>query len=329
MIVTKTPLRISFFGGGSDIPQYYNNNEGMVISASIDKYINIAVSNCINPHIRIVYSEVEEQYKVEDIKHDRVRELLKYYNIHSNIEICSFSGISTKGTGLGSSSTFTVGLANAFSLYSNNRELNKKELAELACYIEIDKCNEPIGKQDQYAASCGGFNIMKFKGDEVECRSFSAYGGSVMAPVYLNEKLQCFATKISRKTSDILNNQVDSLKKGSIIDTTSEMVSIAKVAFDKLMKLNIDDFGSLLNDTWNLKKKLASNISNPCIDEIYELGMKNGALGGKLLGAGGGGYMLFYTPEKYQSKVAEAMEKAVYPEFKFNFEYDGTKAIKI
>ena len=137
------------------------------------------------------------------------------------------------------------------------------------------------------------------------------------------------ATKISRKTSDILNNQVDSLKKGSIIDTTSEMVSIAKVAFDKLMKLNIDDFGSLLNDTWNLKKKLASNISNPCIDEIYELGMKNGALGGKLLGAGGGGYMLFYTPEKYQSKVAEAMEKAGYPEFKFNFEYDGTKAIKI
>ena len=328
MIVTKTPLRVSFFGGGSDIPQFYNNNEGMVISTSIDQYINIAVNNSVNPHIRIVYSEIEEQYNVEDIQHDRVRELLKYFNIESNIEICSFSNISTKGTGLGSSSTFTVGLANALAMHSKNLKLTRKELAELASYIEIEKCYQPIGKQDQYAASYGGFNVIKFNKDGVECYPFSSYGGSCMAPVYLNEKIQCFSTRIARKTSDILQKQVDSLQKGDIVDTTREMVNIAKDAFNKLMSLDIDGFGSLLNETWLLKKKLSPNITNQYIDEIYELGMKNGALGGKLLGAGGG-YMLFYTTEKYQPKVAEAMNKAGFHEFKFHFEYEGTKGIKI
>ena len=326
MIISKTPLRMSFFGGGSDIPEYYKNHEGMVISTSIDKYINIAVNRGQLPHIRVVYSEVETETDVNNIKHDRVRELLKAFHIKSNIEICSFSDVSTKGTGLGSSSTFTVGLANALAhLHS---KMNKKELAELACNIEINACGEPIGKQDQYAAAYGGFNIIKFHGDNVECIPFSTYG-SVMIPAFLEKNFLCFGTKVTRKTSDILTKQVDNLKNGDIIELTGKMVDIAEYALKRLLKHDVDGFGALLNDTWELKKQLAHGISNPYLDEMYELGIKTGALGGKLLGAGGGGYMLFYVPKAVQNCMIEIMTKAGYPLFNFQFDHEGTKAHKI
>lgn len=328
MIVTKTPLRISFFGGGSDIPEYYNQNEGMVISTSIDKYINLAVNRGQLPHIRVVYSEAETVSDVNEIKHDRVRELLKHFKINSHIEICSFSDVSTKGTGLGSSSTFTVGLAAALMSDQTGLKLNKKAIAELACLIEIDKCKEPIGKQDQYAAAYGGFNIIKFGGNSVECIPFSSYG-SVMMPANIEKNLLCFGTNITRKTSDILTKQVDNLKKGDTIELTVKMVDIAEYALKRLLKHDVDGFGSLLNDTWNLKKQLAPNISNPYIDEMYELGIKSGALGGKLLGAGGGGYMLFYVPKAAQNTVIEIMTNAHYPLFNFQFDHEGTKALKI
>ena len=170
MIVTKTPLRISFFGGGSDIQEFYQHHDGMVLSTSINSYIYLAVNQCVAPHLKVIYSQLELQDYVENIKHDRVKEALKYYGLTSNMEICSFSDVPTKGTGLGSSSTFTVGLVNALHNIKYKEKMLPQNMAEMACYIEIEKCHEPIGKQDQYAAAFGGFNIIEFNDSEVHVR---------------------------------------------------------------------------------------------------------------------------------------------------------------
>lgn len=327
MIVAKAPLRVSFFGGGSDIPEFYNKYSGMVISTSINKYINLAINRCETDHIRVIYSDLEVARNVSEIKHDRVREILKVFNIDSNFELCSFSDVSTKGTGLGSSSTFTVGLAAAVSRLCKIN-LDRKSLAELACTIEIEKCKQPIGKQDQYAATYGGLNVIRFDKDYVEVTPFNDYGSS-LAAYELEERLLCFGTKITRSTSDILEKQVDKLKNGDIIGQTQELVSVADHALILLRHGRVDSFGALLDYTWMLKKKLAPGISNHQIDEMYEIGINAGALGGKLLGAGGGGYMLFYVPEKDKFNVVNAMTKANYPLFDFNFDILGTKVIEI
>jgi D-glycero-alpha-D-manno-heptose-7-phosphate kinase len=162
MIISKTPLRISFFGGGSDIPQFYDENDGMVLSTTINSHIYLAINRCVAPHLKVIYSELEHVNNIEEVKHNRVRECLKHFDLPSNIEICSFSDVPVRGTGLGSSSTFTVGLINALHRITTGRNIDHNELAELASYIEIVKCNEPIGKQDQSAAAFGGFNAIYF-----------------------------------------------------------------------------------------------------------------------------------------------------------------------
>lgn len=320
MIVTKTPLRISFFGGGSDIPQFYEKHYGVVISTTIDKHIYIAANICVANHIKLVYSEMEYPNSVEDIKHNRIKEILKYFNISSNIEIASFSDVPTKGTGLGSSSTFTVGVISAISQHLGIK-LNKKQLAELACEIEINRCGEPIGKQDQYAATYGGFNILGFDKNSV-----------AVIPYYFDEEtlkklennLFAYNTGINRLTSSILSKQVDSLKTdGNTFNNTKKMVDLTQKAIFYLEKNDIDTFGSLLDETWNLKKTLAENISNEVIDNMYASGIKSGAIGGKLLGAGGGGYMLFYVPEQNHDKFLHQMKK--YEKFNFKFVDYGTK----
>jgi D-glycero-alpha-D-manno-heptose-7-phosphate kinase len=322
MIVTSTPLRISFFGGGSDIPQYYNEKPGMVISTTIDKKIQIALNKCQTKHIRAVYSEMEVVDKVEQLKHDRIREALKFFKINGNIEICSFSDVPTKGTGLGSSSTFTVGLLNA--LYHHKMILhNKKDLAEIACEIEIDKCGEPIGKQDQYAAAYGGFNVIRFDSTGVEVTPLNI-GAQVLRR--LNDNLMCYATGISRNTSDILSDQVKNiLEDDNAFDSTTKLVSLAEDALKYLRKNQIDDFGALLDEGWKYKKKLSKKISNSDIDYMYESAINAGALGGKLLGAGGGGYMLFYVPEHARGAVSLAMRE--YRRFHFNFTDQGSAAV--
>jgi len=322
MIVTKTPLRISFFGGGSDIPQFYNKKPGLVISTSINRSIKIALNRCETDHVRLSYSTFEQVTTADKLKHDRVREALLSNGIQSNIEITSFSDVPTKGTGLGSSSTFTVGLLKAI-LEHRAYTYNKTDLAELACEIEIDKLNEPIGKQDQYAAAFGGFNIIEFDSSGVEIRPLNLGRDKIRE---LEKNLYCYSTGITRAASDVLKTQVKSLGKSSstTFENTSIMVDIAKLAHVHLMKGRLSDFGGLLNETWNLKKKLSPGMSNATIDEMYKTAIMNGALGGKLLGAGGGGYMLFYVPESNEFKFRDAMRH--YKEFYFRFTEEGSQS---
>lgn len=324
MIVTSTPLRISFFGGGSDIPQYFNEKPGMVISTTIDKKIQIALNRCQTDHIRAVYSEMEVVDDVNKLKHDRIREVLKLFQVKSNIEICSFSDVPTKGTGLGSSSTFTVGLLKALSTMKVLLH-NKRDLAEKACEIEIGKCGEPIGKQDQYAAAYGGFNVIRFDSTGVEVTPLDIGAYSLRT---LNDNLMCYSTGISRNTSDILSDQVRNiLSDDQAFDSTSTLVEIAEQALKYLKANKIHDFGALLNETWKYKKRLSSKISNPDIDYMYGVAMSAGALGGKLLGAGGGGYMLFYVPESARGAVSLAMRE--YRRFNFNFTDQGSTAVTL
>ena len=328
MIVSTTPLRISFFGGGSDIRSYYAKHGGVVLSTAIDKSIWIASNFCEPKHVRVVYSQAEVVDDVNALKHDRVREALKAFNVRSNFEMCSFSDVSTKGTGLGSSSTFTVGMVSALSALSK-KHLSVGHVAELACEIEIDKCGEPIGKQDQYAAAYGGFNMIEFDKDgSVEVTPMNK-----LTPTYtlleLNDNLICFNTNKTRNASSILQEQVAHLVAGSNVEGTQQLVSMAREAVYLLKKDKLEDFGSLLHESWQVKKSLSSGISDPDIDEMYELGLKSGALGGKLLGAGGGGYMLFYVPFGRRHKLREAMLKAGYDQFSFKFNYSGTRTTAV
>ena len=318
MIITKTPLRVSFFGGGSDIPQFYKNNRGLVLSTTIDRPIYIAANTTRTPHTKVVYSEIEIVEDSAHLKHDRVREVLQYYGINNHIEIASFSDIPTKGTGLGSSSTFTVGLLKAI-LEMSRTQYNNYELAELACHIEIDKCNQPIGKQDQYAAAFGGFNAITFEGNDVAVIPVNITTDMASR---LNDNLICFNTGITRQASSVLENQIKGLQSSVNVDNTACMVDMAEDAFRFLIKGQLDDFGSLLGGSWNLKKKLSNNISNPTIDEMYSKAMKAGALGGKILGAGGGGYLLMYVPPKSHARVIKALSS--YEIFDFNFTNQGS-----
>jgi D-glycero-alpha-D-manno-heptose-7-phosphate kinase len=319
MIVTKTPLRISFFGGGSDIPQFYKEHGGICVSAAINSYIYIAAHKCVAPHLKVIYSQLELENDINQIKHDRVREVLKHYGQVTNMEIASFSNIPTKGTGLGSSSTFTVGLINAVANIVGIKPTHH-QLAELASYIEIDKCGEPIGKQDQYAAAFGGLNIFEFnKDDTVNVHSLE------LEPDYtkLQKNLLCFNTGIVRMASSVLTEQVEKLKTNVNVDNTKRIVDMAHKSVELLMNNNFDEFGILMNKSWQVKKQLSSNISNTLIDTMYDTAINAGALGGKILGAGGGGYLLVYVPENKHKSVLDAMTG--YPKFNFEFDHEGSK----
>lgn len=317
MIVSKTPLRVSFFGGGSDLPHYYQNNQGVCISTSIDQYITIAVNRCETDHIKLMYSEIEVVKNVQDLKHNRARNTLKLLGIDDNIEIASFANIPTKGTGLGSSSSFTVGLLHALRTLNSQGNVSPFELAEDACSVEIDMCAEPIGKQDQYAAAYGGFNLY----------AFSEYGVAIR-PIHisherkqqLNSSLMFFSTKNTRSASAILEQQVNNNK----VDITSQLVDIAEQSMTVFEHGNLYDIGAMLDTSWKLKQKQAQGITTEWIDTIYDEGIKAGALGGKLLGAGGGGYVMFFVPLRKQAKVRAAMMRLGCPELYVNMTDKGS-----
>ena len=298
MIVSKTPFRISFFGGGSDLPSYYNQSPGMVVSATINKYLYISLNKKFDDSIRVSYSVTENVNNVDDLKHDIVKHTLKYFDVTKGIELASISDLPSNGTGMGASSAFAVGLIQAIELFRFEKEtLNKSSLAELACQIEINLCKKPIGKQDQYAASYGGFNAIYFHGNEVRIKPVDI---EPSAAFELDSNLLAFNTGITRQAPDILTQQVDNIVNHSIVDQTKAMVELAKNGLKLLQKRKIDEFGELLDHGWKIKKMLSDNISNQQIDEMYDRAMKNGALGGKLLGAGGGGYLLVYVQDKYK-----------------------------
>lgn len=320
MIVSKTPLRISFFGGGSDVPEYYEHSPGMVISTTIDKYVYVTANRCEPNHIKATYSETELVDDVSELRHDRIRETLKFFEIKNNIEIASHSDITSKGSGLGSSSSFTVGLYNALKGLKNEHPSSSNELARNAYYIERHLCGDKIGKQDQYAAAYGGFNVIRFDKDEVKYRKLDVGG-------MFQNNLFVYHTGIQRSAALVLETQIAKTQTYAGKNILKKMVDLTNDAVEAFTNGNYNYIGHALNKTWELKKSLSRDISNPVIDDLYNNGIKAGALGGKLLGAGAGGYMLFYVPENNHEKFQSEMQFC--NRLHFKFETEGAKAYKI
>ena len=321
MIISRTPFRISFVGGGTDLELYYAREEGKVLSASIDKYIYVVVKRqdaIVEHKYRINWSTVEFKNRIEDIEHPIVRESLKLMEIDFPVEITTFADIPAS-TGLGSSSTFAVGLLHAlFAL--KGQMVRKGELAAMAAKIEIDILHRKIGKQDHYAASYGNLNILTFRKDQ----SVS------VEPVFyerekrnaIQDRLLLFYTAIKRDASDTLNAQLENMnKKHEVLTEMKKLV----LPLNKVISLpgEIDDFGRILHSGWLLKKSLSKEISSSHIDDYYQKALKAGALGGKLLGAGGGGFLLFYVNPEKQQAVKKALSGL--QELGFNFEDSGTR----
>jgi D-glycero-alpha-D-manno-heptose-7-phosphate kinase len=322
MIISRTPFRISFVGGGSDMETFYSGHQGAVLSSSIDKYMYISSHKYFySNQIQVKYSRTETVHSLDELQHPLLREALRKAGISGGIEISSIADIPA-GTGMGSSSSFTVGLLH--NLYAINRKyVTHEELAYEACEIEIDILKEPIGKQDQYAASYGGLNIIYFNRD----------GSVKVEPLYiksdvynaLEENLIMFYLGSQRKASDILSEQKKNASNEDKFNILKQMVGLVFDLRHCMYSENLSDFGKILHENWILKQKLASKISNPEIDGIYAAGLKNGASGGKLLGAGGGGFMLFYCEKEKQAKLKSALNK--YETIDFKFEHDGSKII--
>ena len=322
MIISKTPFRISFLGGGTDLKSFYKENSGSVISTSIDKYIYLSMHNYFYPSRYLLkYSQTEEVGSVNEIKHNIIREVFKRFDI-KNIDFNSTADIPS-GTGMGSSSAFTAGLINLCSTF-NGENLQQHEIARLACEIEIDILKDPIGKQDQYGTAIGGFKKINFNPDE-----------SVdISPIFLNQQkmiglqnnLLLFHTNQTRSASSILSEQnKNTISSKKVINNLKKMSVLVDQLFLDLKSQNIDHFGDYLHESWQYKKELASKVSNENIDELYDIGIKNGATGGKLLGAGGSGFILFYVPENKHKDIRIALKSC--QELPFNFEQEGTKII--
>ncbi len=323
MIITKTPFRISFVGGGSDLEAFYSKSQGAVLSTSINKYMYISSHKFFEADkIRTKYSITETVGNVDDLQHPILKTALKKFGITGGLEISSIADVPS-GTGMGSSSSFTVGVLHNLHAVTS-KHASKETLAAGACEIEIDILKEPIGKQDQYAAAYGGLNVIEFNKNG----SVNVTPVQIEKEVYqsLDENLVMFYTGDQRKASDILSQQ----KKNTTSDeekfkALQQMVGLVYDLRDSLIGGNLNDFGKILHENWILKQQLAKGISNPLISEMYDAGLKNGALGGKLLGAGGGGFLLFYCPKKNQERLTQALGAA--KRFDFKFEQEGSKLI--
>ena len=305
MIISQTPFRISFAGGGSDLPTYYLEHGGAVVSTAIDKYVYVTVSRKFDHSLRVSYSRTEEVEKASQLQHPIVREGMGMVGLEGGLEITSVADIPSRGSGLGSSSSFAVGLMHALHAIEG-RHVSSGQLADEACRIEIEKCGEPIGKQDQYAAAFGGLNYIEFQKD----------GSVEVAPIALpraaRENLDrhflMFYTGITRSASGILAGQSKALAdEGKKAEAMHKMVAYATELRDELWKGNLDAMGRILHENWLLKRTLTAGISSGEIDGWYDRAMKAGALGGKLLGAGGGGFLLFYAPPEKHASIAAAL----------------------
>jgi D-glycero-alpha-D-manno-heptose-7-phosphate kinase len=324
MIITRSPLRITLGGGGTDLESYYSKHGGFLISAAIDKYVYITVNKPFIPEFFLKYSRIENTKDIDSIEHPIIRESLKEINPNiKQLEITSIANIPA-GTGLGSSGSFTTALLKALNHYENNI-LSQSELAEQACKIEIEKLKEPIGKQDQYIAAHGGITCFEFcKNGEVKVSPLKISKETLHD---LEDNLLLFFTGYSRSASAILKDQNDK-SKSSDEDMISNLHFVKELGLKSKEALENGDlkkFGELMNVHWEHKKKRSGNMSNPKIDEWYNLALQNGAIGGKLIGAGGGGFLMFYTEEK--SKLRKALTEAGLDEVRFKFDFEGTKII--
>ena len=322
MIITRTPFRISFAGGGSDLPSYYGRRAGAVLSTAIDKYVYLAVKAHFGNTFRVSYSRTELVNSVEEIEHPIVRECLKHVGLSRGLEIVSMADLPVQ-SGIGSSSSFTVGLLHA--LYATQgKVVTPERLAQEACCIEIEKLKEPIGKQDQYIAAYGGLQFLRFNPD----------GSVFVDPVVchpetrieLNRRLLMFFTGMTRSAREVLSRQANRTDLNmEVLDHLSSIANELRVVLTQGSDLN--QFGRLLDQAWELKKTLEESISTPRIDAIYERGRSAGALGGKLLGAGAGGFLLFYCEPHRQHQLREELSELA--EVPFSLDPQGTKIVHI
>ncbi len=322
MIISRTPLRVSFAGGGTDLKAYYQHQPGAVTSTAIQKYIYVTVNKKFDDKIRVSYSKTELVDNVDQLKHGLVREAMKLTGIDSGIEITTIADIPSKGTGLGSSSSLTVGLLNALYAFKGVTK-SQRTLAKEACKIEIEILGEPIGKQDQYIAVFGGIQHIQFNPDE------SVYVDPVICPVATKRKLESnlmlFYTGITRKSSTILTEQSANTKDK--MEVLQQMKELSEKVRDSLNEQDLDMVGKALHEGWLMKRQLASGISNPEIDNYYEAAIEAGALGGKVLGAGGGGFILVYCSPEHQDKVRQALSEL--SETAIKLEPQGSKIIYV
>jgi D-glycero-alpha-D-manno-heptose-7-phosphate kinase len=295
MIFVSSPLRVSFFGGGSDIKNYYSKNGGAFLSTGIEYRLYLAINFLNSNKIKLHYQATEILNNIHKVKHPLIKNSLKLMNIKNNIEIASFADFPSHQRGLGSSSAFSVALIGGLHALKN-KKISNKNLAKLACYLEINMCQEPIGIQDQYASSFGKLSFYKInKKGEINIENLNLPLDQIKD---LEKSLFLVDTSLSRKASLILKKQSKIYEIQSKIKLQRNIVEHAYLGKNFLIKGYNDEFGKLLSETWHLKKKLTKNINNSHLEEIYNLGLRSGAIGGKLLGAGGGGYFLFYVPIK-------------------------------
>lgn len=320
MIISQTPLRISLSGGGTDLANYYNPHEGFVVSTAIDKYIYVVVKERFDDFIYVDYSTKEIVTKIDDIKHDLVKEAARLTDMTNGFEVMMFADIPSEGSGLGSSSSLTVGLLHSFYQYKGIL-VTAEQLAKEACQIEIEILGRPIGKQDQYIAAYGGLRSFKFCKDEtVETNTINI---STEVKRKLGSNLLLFFTSSTRKSSSILEEQNKNII--SKIDFHHKIKELAIDTLDGLNSLDINRVGENLQMNWEFKKQLSSNVSNTEIDKMHSLAMEGGALGAKISGAGGGGFLLVYCERDNQDNLRRALRK--YRELPFYLEKHGSKII--
>lgn len=320
MIISRTPLRVSFCGGGTDLSSYYLKEYGAVTTTAINKYMYVTVNKRFDDDIRVGYSQTETVDNVDKLKHDLVRECLRLMEIKKKIEVTTIADVPGKGTGLGSSSSLAVGLLNALHAFKD-KYAPAERLAKQACSVEIDMLKKPIGKQDQYIAAYGGLKHIQFSPDENVLVENIICSKSTKKE--LEENLLLFYTGATRKAEDILSEQTKNTPKK--IEILRKMRDLALELRDSIVENNINSFGELLDRNWHYKKQLAGGITNQVIDDYYEKAKKAGAIGGKLLGAGGGGFLLFYCPEEKQKRLKQALQDL--REEPFRFEPHGSKII--
>jgi len=320
MIIIQTPLRVSLFGGGTDFPSYFMEHGGCVLSSAIDKYIFITIKKRFDDKLRIGYTRTEMVDSVSEISHELIREALRKTGIKRGVEISTMGDIPDQGSGLGSSSTVTVGALHAMYAYQKELVLTER-LAQEACCIEREILKKPIGIQDQYIAAYGGLRFIQFmKNGDVVSRRVDLSERTMRR---LSNNLLLFFTGVTRKADTILEEQKDNIKNKLTI--LSEMKHIAHIACDEIQKENLDEVGNLLHKSWLLKKQLASRISNSALDDMYDTARKAGAIGGKISGAGGGGFLLLYVPQGRQEDVRDALKD--FQEYPFTLGQDGSKVI--
>lgn len=324
MIISRSPLRITFGGGGTDLRSYYEQHGGFLIAGAIDKYVYLTLHRVFPPGYIIKYSQMERTENIDEIKHPIIRESLRLLGFGKEyLEITSMADIPA-GTGLGSSSSFTTALLKGLHTYRRNL-IHPQELAEQACKVEIDILKEPIGKQDQYISAYGGITCFEFEKDG----SVKAYPLNISKETLydLEDNLLLFFTGYSRSASSILKEQDDKSKgaDSSMVDNLHFVKKLGFASKDALEKGDLSRFADLMNEHWEYKKKRSRSMSNGQINEWYEHALKNGALGGKLIGAGGGGFLMFYA--KDTARLRHALVGTGLEEVRFRFDFEGTKVI--